>query len=297
MELMYPTDALVELGRPHIPSKFTGGKGQVASAERQLFEERLSERIATLGLFAELSHRRIHDGASLTDPGPALRVALRCRDTRESLDDPKRAFRVPSFMAELIVTERERLALNHDLIVRFVCLIHRARTTSPVLNPVHLSPSLAAQERSRARACEGVFGGSVLAPLHAARIRQMLFFPDKRLIQYDCGKLQALAELLRTLRAGQHRALIFTQMTRMLDIFEEFLSLHGFTYLRMDGSTGPAQRMVLMERFNHDKRIFIFILSTRSGGVGVNLTGADTVIFYDSDWNPAMDAQAQVSNI
>jgi len=53
------------------------------------------------------------------------------------------------------------------------------------------------------------------------------------------------------------------------------------------------QRQVLMERFNADKRIFCFILSTRSGGLGVNLTGADTVIFYDSDWNPTMDAQAQ----
>jgi E1A-binding protein p400 len=90
-----------------------------------------------------------------------------------------------------------------------------------------------------------------------------------------------------------HRVLIFTQMTRMLDILENFLNYHGYKYLRLDGSTSIEQRQALMERFNNDKRIFCFILSTRSGGIGVNLTGADTVVFYDSDWNPTMDAQAQ----
>ncbi|XP_068855573.1 helicase SRCAP-like, partial [Aphelocoma coerulescens] len=118
-------------------------------------------------------------------------------------------------------------------------------------------------------------------------------FPDPRLVQYDCGKLQALDALLRRLRAGGHRVLIFTQMTRMLDVLERFLTFHGHIYLRLDGSTRVEQRQALMERFNADKRIFCFILSTRSGGVGVNLAGADTVVFYDSDWNPTMDAQAQ----
>jgi len=78
-----------------------------------------------------------------------------------------------------------------------------------------------------------------------------------------------------------------------LDILEIFLNIYGYTYLRLDGSTKIEMRQILTERFNNDKRIFIFILSTRSGGLGINLTGADTVIFYDSDWNPAMDQQAQ----
>lgn len=82
-------------------------------------------------------------------------------------------------------------------------------------------------------------------------------------------------------------------MTRMLDVLEAFLNYHGHIYLRLDGTTKVEQRQILMERFNEDKRIFAFILSTRSGGVGINLTGADTVIFYDSDWNPTCDAQAQ----
>lgn len=87
--------------------------------------------------------------------------------------------------------------------------------------------------------------------------------------------------------------LIFTQMTRVLDVLEAFLSMHGHTYLRLDGATRVEQRQPLVDRFNADARIFAFILSTRSGGVGLNLTGADCVVFYDSDWNPTMDAQAQ----
>jgi E1A-binding protein p400 len=105
--------------------------------------------------------------------------------------------------------------------------------------------------------------------------------------------LQALQVLLRQLKTDSHRVLIFTQMTRMLDVLESFLNYHGHIYLRLDGTTKVENRQILMERFNEDKRIFVFILSTRSGGVGINLTGADTVIFYDSDWNPTCDAQAQ----
>ncbi|EFR02916.1 serine/threonine protein kinase [Nannizzia gypsea CBS 118893] len=130
-------------------------------------------------------------------------------------------------------------------------------------------------------------------PFHEAQVRLSIAFPDKRLLQYDCGKLQQLDKLLRTLQAGGHRALIFTQMTKMLDILEQFLNIHGHRYLRLDGSTKIEQRQLLTERFNNDTRILAFILSSRSGGLGINLTGADTVIFYDLDWNPAMDKQCQ----
>ncbi|CAJ0581875.1 unnamed protein product, partial [Mesorhabditis spiculigera] len=123
--------------------------------------------------------------------------------------------------------------------------------------------------------------------------RQELQLPDTRLIEYDCGKLQVLKDLLKRLYAEKHRVLIFTQMAKMLDILQVFLSFHGYHYFRLDGSTGIEQRHAMMEHFNTDPKIFCFILSTRAGGVGINLTGADTVIFYDSDWNPTMDAQAQ----
>ncbi|KAH6657506.1 SNF2 family N-terminal domain-containing protein [Truncatella angustata] len=132
-----------------------------------------------------------------------------------------------------------------------------------------------------------------LDPWHEARMRLSIQFPDKRLLQYDCGKLQVLDKLLRKLQSGGHRALIFTQMTKVLDLLEQFLNIHGHKYLRLDGATKVEQRQILTDRFNNDPRILCFILSTRSGGLGINLTGADTVIFYDQDWNPAMDKQCQ----
>ncbi|VVD05859.1 unnamed protein product [Leptidea sinapis] len=129
--------------------------------------------------------------------------------------------------------------------------------------------------------------------LHAPALKHAVAFPHPSLLQYDCGKLQTLDSLLRRLKAGGHRVLLFTQMTKVLDVLEAFLSLHGHTYLRLDGATRVERRQILVDRFNSDPRIFAFILSTRSGGVGLNLTGADSVVFYDSDWNPTMDAQAQ----
>jgi hypothetical protein len=81
-------------------------------------------------------------------------------------------------------------------------------------------------------------------------------------------------------------------MTRMLDILEEYMSKRKYTYFRMDGSTQIADRRDMINEFQTNPKIFAFLLSTRAGGLGVNLTGADTVIFYDNDWNPTMDAQA-----
>ncbi|GAA5862566.1 hypothetical protein JCM8547_002107 [Rhodosporidiobolus lusitaniae] len=129
--------------------------------------------------------------------------------------------------------------------------------------------------------------------LHNAATKLTVAFPDRSLLQYDCGKLQKLDELLRECKAGGHRVLIFTQMTKVLDILEEFLSFQGYRYLRLDGSTKIEQRQVITERFNSNDKILCFISSTRAGGLGINLQGADTVIFYDSDWNPALDRQCQ----
>jgi hypothetical protein len=78
----------------------------------------------------------------------------------------------------------------------------------------------------------------------------------------------------------------------MLDVLEAFLNLHGYTYVRLDGSVKVEARQKMVDRFNLDPKIFCFISSTRCGGIGINLTGADCVIFYDTDWNPAMDKQA-----
>ncbi|KAJ6590080.1 SNF2 family N-terminal domain-containing protein [Mycena vulgaris] len=129
--------------------------------------------------------------------------------------------------------------------------------------------------------------------LHRASVKLQIAFPDPSLLQYDCGKLQQLTRLLREKKAGGHRILIFTQMTKILDILEIFLNFHGYLYLRLDGATKIEDRQYITERFNADARIFCFIASSRSGGVGINLTGADTVVFYDSDFNPQMDRQCE----
>ncbi|XP_035000891.2 helicase SRCAP isoform X2 [Hippoglossus stenolepis] len=186
----------------------------------------------------------------------------------------------------------DRLELLSEMIDRFTFSIPPVEAPPISMHSCHPPPSL-----SHKQVVFSSLLSSQVAPLtrslHRIQCYMRTQFPDLRLIQYDCGKLQILHTLLRKLKTGGHRVLIFTQMTRMLDILEQFLNYHGHIYLRLDGSTRVEMRQSLMERFNADRRIFCFILSTRSGGVGVNLTGADTVVFYDSDWNPTMDAQAQ----
>ena len=108
----------------------------------------------------------------------------------------------------------------------------------------------------------------------------------------DSGKLSRLDLLLRKLRADGHRVLIFSQMTRMLDLLGEFLLYRHYRHFRLDGQTSLADRRDLVRAFQHDPTVFAFILSTRAGGLGINLTSADTVIFFDCDWNPTQDAQA-----
>jgi len=113
----------------------------------------------------------------------------------------------------------------------------------------------------------------------------------------DSGKMEDLWELMEEIIEGEHRALLFCQSTRMLDIIEHHLATdlrsHKKTLTRLDGSTAPAKRGQLVDQFNNDSSIGFFLISTKAGGTGLNLTGADTVIFYDHDWNPANDNQAQ----
>ncbi|OPJ75136.1 E1A-binding protein p400 isoform B [Patagioenas fasciata monilis] len=133
---------------------------------------------------------------------------------------------------------------------------------------------------------------------HLHQLQQMttphlLQFPDLRLVQYDSGKLEALAVLLQKLKSEGRRVLILSQMILMLDILELFLNFHFLTFVRIDEYANHEQRQELMKIFNRDKRIFCAILSSHSRSTGVNLVEADTVVFYDNDLNPVMDAKAQ----
>jgi DNA helicase INO80 len=83
----------------------------------------------------------------------------------------------------------------------------------------------------------------------------------------------------------------YVQMTTMMDVLEEVLSYRRHRWLRLDGSTPIAERRDLVDAWQGSDAYFVFLLSTRAGGLGINLTAADTVIFYESDWNPTMDLQ------
>lgn len=115
----------------------------------------------------------------------------------------------------------------------------------------------------------------------------------KKIGYSESGKLEDLQELMEEVIDGEHRALLFCQSTEMLDIIEDCFTAWSVKTLRLDGSTPPNQRQTLVDRFNNDTSLHCFLISTKAGGTGLNLTGADTVIFYDHDWNPANDNQAQ----
>uniref|UniRef100_UPI00398F2DC2 chromatin-remodeling ATPase INO80 n=1 Tax=Pristiophorus japonicus TaxID=55135 RepID=UPI00398F2DC2 len=116
--------------------------------------------------------------------------------------------------------------------------------------------------------------------------------PDKESLITDSGKLHTLDILLTRLKAQGHRVLIYSQMTRMIDLLEEYMVFRQHTYMRLDGSSKISERRDMVADFQSRTDIFVFLLSTRAGGLGINLTAADTVIFYDNDWNPTVDQQA-----
>ncbi|KAI3842165.1 hypothetical protein MKW92_013880 [Papaver armeniacum] len=107
------------------------------------------------------------------------------------------------------------------------------------------------------------------------------------------GKMKVVEQVLKVWKDQGHRVLLFTQTQQMLDILESFLIAADYSYRRMDGQTVVRQRMALIDEFNESKDIFIFILTTKVGGLGTNLTGANRVIIFDPDWNPSTDMQAR----
>ena len=118
------------------------------------------------------------------------------------------------------------------------------------------------------------------------------FTTDEHLVD-NAGKMVILDKLLRKMRERGSRVLIFSQMSRMLDILEDYCLFREYSYCRIDGSTMHEDRIAAIDEYNRpgsDK--FIFLLTTRAGGLGINLTSADVVVLFDSDWNPQADLQA-----
>ena len=115
---------------------------------------------------------------------------------------------------------------------------------------------------------------------------------DEHLV-YNSAKLKVLDKLLKKLKEQGSRVLIFSQMSRLLDILEDYCFFRDYKYCRIDGSTDHEDRIKAIDDYNApDSDKFIFLLTTRAGGLGINLTSADTVVLFDSDWNPQADLQA-----
>jgi len=109
----------------------------------------------------------------------------------------------------------------------------------------------------------------------------------------ESGKFKLLDSLLPNMQDAGDRVLIFSQFTMLLDVMERYMKIRGHKFLRLDGQTPVQERQALIDKFNREKDIFIFILSTRAGGLGINLTAANTVILHDLDFNPYNDKQAE----
>ncbi|KAK3911174.1 Lymphoid-specific helicase [Frankliniella fusca] len=115
---------------------------------------------------------------------------------------------------------------------------------------------------------------------------------DEQVVQRS-GKMQILDAILQRLQRNGHKVLIFSNFTKMLDIIEDYLLMRKYQYTRLDGTRDLTNRQINIKKFNSDEEVFVFLISTRAGGLGINLVAADTVIIYDSDWNPQADLQAQ----
>ncbi|XP_074027641.1 lymphocyte-specific helicase isoform X2 [Leptinotarsa decemlineata] len=107
------------------------------------------------------------------------------------------------------------------------------------------------------------------------------------------GKMIVLDEMLAKLKKKGHKVLIFSTLVMTLDLIEDYMLMRGHTYCRLDGGHSLEKRSECISEFNDDPKVFAFLISTRAGGLGLNLVGADTVIFFDRDWNPQVDIQAQ----
>ncbi|KAI8974093.1 SNF2 family N-terminal domain-containing protein [Pilobolus umbonatus] len=153
--------------------------------------------------------------------------------------------------------------------------------------PEHMVPSELSSDLSRVK--QQTQRGIMTEPKHGFSWMKV---PSMKDLILDSGKLATMDKLLDRLKGEGHRCLIYFQMTRMIDLFEEYIAYKQYKYLRLDGSSKISDRRDMVQDWQTRPEIFIFLLSTRAGGLGINLTAADTVIFYDSDWNPTVDQQA-----
>ncbi|XP_018524586.1 E1A-binding protein p400 isoform X1 [Lates calcarifer] len=197
-----------------------------------------------------------------------------------------------SALQSTLLSVEDRLEAANSLIKRLVCVVPRAVAPPPHLYAANPPVPYSLEQKSlRCRLQEACAPHS--ADIHRLASRRLFHFPDLQLMQMDSGKLEALAILLQKLRSESRRVLIFTQMVKMLDILEAFLDYRQLTYVRLDESFTPDERQENMKKFNRNRQVFCSILTNRCCSAVGTVFDADTIIFYDTDLNPSMDAHTQ----
>ncbi|KAM3868385.1 E1A-binding protein p400 [Diretmus argenteus] len=197
-----------------------------------------------------------------------------------------------STLQSTLLSLEERLDASNGLVKRLSCVVPAAVAPPPLLYAANPSVCYSLEKKSISRRFQEAAAPHSI-DIHRLASRRLFHFPDLQLMQMDSGKLEALAILLQKLRSESRRVLIFTQMVKMLDILEGFLDHRQLTYVRVDESLAPEERQEYMKRFNRNRQIFCSILSNRCCSAVGTVFDADTIIFYDTDLNPSMDARTQ----
>lgn len=196
--------------------------------ELDLYKDELKSR---LKLMAQINERR------------CAAVPLYGDDFRHIVTINKKKYSDLSSIKDVIYNPTTRMQQMQDICDRYIFYVPSVRAPEAEMQVCHPSPSTYWGEKEDRKILRAMLSGPATS-LHRIASAMVTQFPDPRLIQYDCGKLQTLNTLLRKLKTGGHRVLIFTQMTKMLDVLEAFLNFHGHIYLRLDGTTKVDQRQV-----------------------------------------------------
>ncbi|XP_059192801.1 E1A-binding protein p400 [Centropristis striata] len=273
------------------------GSQESSEEKTQQLKERLSR---LLEANERRCSRRVLYGSDLlqactvsTEPGHTALTAGGWRWVgREScLRAQRTCVATTSTLQSTLLSVEDRLEAANSLIKRLVCVVPPAVAQPPHLYAANPPVPFSLEKKSLHRRLQEA-SAAHSAGLHLAS-RRLLCFSDLQLMQMDSGKLEALAILLQKLRSESHRVLIFTQMVKMLDILEAFLDYRQLTYVRVDESFTPDERQENIKKFNRNRNVFCSILTNRCCSAVGTLFDADTIIFYDTDLNPSMDARTQ----
>lgn len=212
---------------------------------------------------------------------------------RESCLRAQRTFvATTSYLQSTVLSAGERLEAGSSLVKRLSCVVPAAVAPLPNLYAANPPVAYTLEQKSSSRRLQEALSPHS-AEIHNLASRHLLPFPDLQLMQTDSGKLEALAILLQKMRLESRRVLIFTQMVRMLDILEAFLDHRHLPYVRVDESFSSGERQENMKVFNRNRQVFCGILTNRCCSTVGTIFDADTIIFYDTDLNPSIDARTQ----